>query len=211
TTAPIDFGATAADIKLALESLSNIDLVQVNGAGTASNPWRVAFLSAHGQNVPQIIADASGLESSDGAPAQVTLATTFEGGRLAGLKADRDLLAAKARLNGYGLSGASTNADIAVALADPVLLASLKADRDLVAGDAPFVAATARLLAAGLSGDSTDSQIAAAFGNSGDIGTAKRYRDLLQQPAPAADDALAKFQWELARNFLAARNLVDLS
>lgn len=43
TTGPIAHNASAADVKAALDALSNIDSVTVTGSGTSASPWIVTF------------------------------------------------------------------------------------------------------------------------------------------------------------------------
>src|SRR5262249_41564503 len=124
TTDAIAFGASAGDIRTKLSALSNIVQVEVTGAGTTAEPWRVTFLTNRGENVPQLTANTTNLKKSDNIAATATVATVAEGGRLAALLADRNVVAATARLTTLGLDKDSTNGEIAVVLADRVLLAS---------------------------------------------------------------------------------------
>ena len=43
TTTLLNYNATAAQVKAALESLNNIQVVEVTGTGASDNPWRVTF------------------------------------------------------------------------------------------------------------------------------------------------------------------------
>ncbi|MFO0876531.1 MAG: DUF4347 domain-containing protein [Gemmataceae bacterium] len=129
-------------------------------------------------------------------------------GRLAAALDDRDLVGANARLSTLGLSGDSTNDDIALALVGQSTDAtaaydSLKADRDLVASNPEVLLAIDRLALLGLTGNSTEDDIANAFDTSTEVAAAKSFRDLLQQPQP--DDNGAKYQYQIARNYLSAR------
>ena len=65
----------------------------------------------------------------------IALAKKSNASEFAGLQDDRTLVAAADRLATKGLNGASTDEQVATALADPTALAGLKADRDLLAAD----------------------------------------------------------------------------
>lgn len=75
TTAAIDYNATAATVQSALEALSNIADVSIEGAGTSSDPWVVSFVDPGRQNVAQMTADDTNLTGGTS-----TITTTVEGG-----------------------------------------------------------------------------------------------------------------------------------
>lgn len=61
STAAIAFDASASALKAALEDLSNIDTVEVAGAGTRTDPWLVEFVNPSGRSVPLLTGDGTGL------------------------------------------------------------------------------------------------------------------------------------------------------
>lgn len=76
-TGTIPYNATTAQVKAALELLSNITTVTVTGTGTAASPWNVEFNDPGAQNVAQMTANSTGLT---GGTASVSTATQGNSG-----------------------------------------------------------------------------------------------------------------------------------
>ena len=75
TTGLLNYNATAAQIKSALELLNNIQTVEVTGRGTTDNPWRVTFLDPAGN-----VAEMTGNGAADFlSPAEAVVSTKYEG------------------------------------------------------------------------------------------------------------------------------------
>ena len=75
TSGAIAFDASAAAVESALEALSNIADVSIEGAGTSSDPWVVSFVDPSRQNVAQMTADDTNLTGGTS-----TVTTLIEGG-----------------------------------------------------------------------------------------------------------------------------------
>ena len=79
TTAGIAYNAAAADVRTALEALSNINVGDVTVTGSAGGPYTVTFGGQYlGDNVAQMTASAAGL--TGGTSPAVNVATTTGGG-----------------------------------------------------------------------------------------------------------------------------------
>ena len=70
TTDPIAYDAGSAAIKNALELLYNVGSVDISGSGS---PWEITFTNPAGRNLPQLIADNTGLTGG------ATVGTDIEG------------------------------------------------------------------------------------------------------------------------------------
>jgi hypothetical protein len=71
TTGNIAWNASAATVATALEGLSNVNDVDVTGAGTPADPWRVTFVDPGNQNLPQMTADPANLTGGGGQATEV--------------------------------------------------------------------------------------------------------------------------------------------
>ena len=77
-TGNIAYNASSADVKSALESLSNIGAGNVSVSGGAGGPWTITFQGALGaKDVPEMTGDASGL--TGGSNPAVKVETVVEG------------------------------------------------------------------------------------------------------------------------------------
>lgn len=107
TTAAIDWDATAAEVKAALEALSNIGAGDVTVTGDAGGPYTVTFGGSLGDTN---VAEMTATDSLTGGAGTVTIATTTGGGTETvsdGREVAVGFLATSVRLNRSDLGDAS--------------------------------------------------------------------------------------------------------
>ncbi|MEM7311655.1 MAG: matrixin family metalloprotease, partial [Planctomycetota bacterium] len=198
---------TLADIQsferdLNFELDSALGLEQFVGLGTEVTD---ATVTAAFDRLTTILSTLTGQSTDD----EIALAMADPIESYKRLVVDREAVAADDLLSPLGLDGTSTDENIADALAQSTVAASIianrRADRDLLVANEDYRRAMRRLESRGLDATSTDTAIAQLLNPSDEIQFAKDSRDLfLDSQAPESDLIIAQ-------RFLKARGLSKTS